>query len=69
MPFANLDIYPTKKETHHYDFPIKFSFNYGNVTRHEILISDHVFLKLEYGVDEYLYLPCEGTQLTKANGK
>ena len=47
----------------------KFSFQCENVTCHEILISDDIFLKLECGVDEYLYLPFEGTNHIKANGK
>ena len=63
------EVYPTKKETHHYDFPIKFSFWYENVNCHDLLISDQILLKLECGVDEYLYLPCIETKHTKANGK
>ena len=34
-----------------------------------MLISDQILLKLECGVDEYLYLPCIETKHTKANGK
>ena len=62
-------IYPTKKETHHYDFPIKFSFLYENVNCHEIFISDQILLKLKCGVDEHLYLPCVGMKHSEANGK
>ena len=62
-------IYPTKKETHHYDFPIKISFNYENVNCHEIFISDQILLKLEFDVDEYLTFPCAGTKYIKAKGK
>ena len=36
------NVYPTKKETHHYDFPIEFSFLYENVNCHEIFISDQI---------------------------
>ena len=62
-------IYPTKKETHHYDFPIQISFKYENVNCHEIFISDRILLKVECGVDEYLYFPCVGTKHIKANDK
>ena len=62
-------IYPTKKETHHYDFPIKISFKYENVNCHEIVISNQILLKLESDVNEYLYFPCVGTKHIKANGK
>ena len=62
-------IYPTKKETHHYDFPIKISSYYENVNCHEIFISDQILLKLECDVDEYLYLPFVSTKHIKANGK
>ena len=51
-----------KKETHHYDFPIKVSFLYENVNCHEIFISDQILLKLECDVDECLYFPCVGTK-------
>ena len=44
-----------KKETHHYDFHIKLSFWYENVNCHDLLISDQILLKLEFGVDEYLF--------------
>ena len=60
---------PTKKETHHYDFPIKTSFSYENVNCHEIFISEQILLKLECDVDEYLYFPCICTKNIKANGK
>ena len=40
-----------------------------NVNVHEIFISDQIVLKLECNIDEYLYLPCVGKILTKANGK
>ena len=63
------DIYPTKKETHHYDFPIKISLLYENVNCHEIFISDQILLKLECDVDEYLYLSFVSTKHIKANGK
>ena len=63
------EIYPTKKETRHYNFPIKISFKYENVNCHEIVISDQILLKLVCDVDEYLYFPCLGTTCTKANGK
>ena len=62
-------IYPTKKETHHYDFRIKFPFWYENVRCHEIFISDQILLKLEYDVDECLYLPYVGTKLIEPVGK
>ena len=62
-------LYPTKKETHHYDFPIKISFIYENVNCQEIFISDQILLKLEYDVDEYLYYPCVGTKHIQTNGK
>ena len=60
---------PNKKETHHYDFPIKTSFSYENVNCHEIFISEQILLKLECEVDEYLYFPCVCTKNIKANGK
>ena len=50
-------------------FPIKFSFYYENVTGHNIFISIQIFLRLERGVDEYLYHPCVVTKPSKANGK
>ena len=62
-------IYPTKKETHRYDFPIKISLYYENVNCHEIFISDQILLKLECDVDEYLYLHFVSTKHIKANGK
>ena len=62
-------LYPTKKEAHHYDFPIKISFSYENVNRHEIFISQQILLKLELEVDEYLYFPCVCTKHIKMNGK
>ena len=34
-----------------------------------MIISDQILLKLEFDVDEYLYLTCTGTKLTTANGK
>ena len=59
---------PGKKETHHYDFPIKFFFKHENVDCHEILIiSGQILLKLKCGVDEYRYLPCLRTNHIKAN--
>ena len=58
MEKRNYNIYPTKKETHHYDFPIKTSFLYENVNCHEIFISEQIVLKIERDVDEYLYFPC-----------
>ena len=67
--FESKLIYPTKKETHHYDFPIKISFLYENVNCHEIFISDQILLKLECDVDECLYFPCVSTKHTKAKGK
>ena len=54
-------IYPLKKEAHHYDFPIKISFEYENVNCHEIFISNQILLKLECELDEYLYFPCVDT--------
>ena len=68
-PSGPLVIYPTKKETHHYDFPIKISFLYANINCHEIFISDQILLTLECGVDVCLYFPCVGTKHTKAKGK
>ena len=65
----SLYIYPTKKETHHYDFPIKFSFLYEDVNCHEIFIPSQILLKLECDVDEYPYFPCIGTNYIKVNGK
>ena len=63
------NIYPTKKETHHYDFPIKISFLYKNISCHEIFISGQILLKLECNVDEYLCFSWVGTKHTKANVK
>ena len=62
-------IYPTKKETHHYDFPIKISFKYENFNSHKIFISDKILIKLKCDVDEYLYLHCVGTKHINAMGK
>ena len=62
-------LYPTKKETHHYDFPIKISLKYENVNCHEIFIYDQILLKLKCDVDEYLYIPFVSTKHIKANGK
>ena len=36
---------------------------------HKIFISDQILQNHECDVDEYLYLPCTGKKLTKANGK
>ena len=68
-PLQFTKIYPTKKETHHYNFPVYISFLYENVYCHKIFISDRNLLKLEYDVDEYLYLPFVVTKHIKANGK
>ena len=38
------------------DFLVKLSFKYENVSCHKILISEKILLKLECGVDKYLYL-------------
>ena len=62
-----MNIYPTKKR--HYDFPIKFSFQYENVNCHEIFISNQILLKLKCDVDEYLFFPCVGIKHIKTNGK
>ena len=62
-------IYPTKKETHHYDFPIKISLQYKNVNCHDIFVSDQSLLKLKRDVDEYLYFSCVGTKHIKAKDK
>ena len=67
--FSIRKIYPTKKETHHYDFPIQISFKYENVNCHEIFISDQILLKLECDVNEYRYFPCVGTKHIKAKSK
>ena len=64
-----MQLYPTKKETHHYDFPIKISFYYEIANCHEIFISDQILLKLECNVDEHLYFPCVGIKQIKAKGK
>ena len=32
-------------------------------------LSDQILLKLKFGVDEYLCLPCVGTEHIKANDK
>ena len=53
---------PDKKETHHYDFPIKISFFFENVNCHEIFISNQILLKLECAIDEHLYFPFVGTK-------
>ena len=59
---------PDKKETHHYDFPIKISFYFENVNCHEIFISDQILLKLKCDIDEHLYFPFVGTKHVYANG-
>ena len=51
-----------KKETHHYDFPVKFTFNYENANCHKILNFDLISLKLKRGVDENLCFPHAGTE-------
>ena len=65
----NWQIYPTKKETHHSDFPIKISFKYENVNCHKIFISDKILLKLKCDVDEYQFLHRVGTKHINAKGK
>ena len=45
VPWLPLQIYPTKKETHHYDFLIIFSFKHENVNCHEILVSGQILQK------------------------
>ena len=50
-------------------FPFRSPFETKFVNCHKIFISDQILLKLKCDVDEYLYLPCTGTKLTKANGK
>ena len=62
-------IIPNKKETHHYDFPIKISFLYENVNCHETFISDQILLKLNCDVSEYLFFPYVGTEHIKVKGK
>ena len=49
--------YTDKKERHHSDYPYKFSFKCEDANCHKILILDHILLKLDRGVNEYLYFP------------
>lgn len=62
----SIKIYQTKKETHDWDFPVKFFFKCKTAYCYTILISDQILLKLklECGVDYYLYLQCKGTKLS-----
>ena len=68
MVIFKLKIYPTKR-----NLTVRFSrlvpILMLNANCHEILISDHILLKLKYVVDEYLWLPIVRTGTINAIGK